>query len=98
MVSTKDCIQDFIEAWLQWDQEKNNEMAPYDKIVPHWNHRFRDAGYYRVESSRDSVTHSWNEMHSWCQEHVGPRHYAWAGSTFWFESDRAAVLFALRWS
>jgi len=91
MVSAKDCIHDFIESWKQYDKESSQNHDHY------WPHRFRDAGYYRVEPSRDSVTYNWQEMHSWCEEHVGPRHYAWAGSTFWFDSDRAAVLFTLRW-
>jgi hypothetical protein len=30
---------------------------------------------------------------------VGHQHYAWTGtSTFWFETERDAIMFALRWS
>ena len=94
MVSTKDCIHDFIEAWKAWDLTQR----PKSTQTRLWSLRFRDAGYYRVEPSSGSVTHNWQEMHSWCEEHIGARHYAWAGGTFWFESDRAAVLFALRWA
>jgi hypothetical protein len=97
MVSTKDCIQDFIEAWKQWDLA-DRQGRQGESVRPIWKLRFRDAGYYRVEPSSGSVTHNWQEMHSWCEEHIGARHYAWAGSTFWFESDRAAVLFTLRWA
>jgi hypothetical protein len=97
MISAKDCIQDFIEAWKQWDKAEDRHPES-ESVRPVWNIRFQDAGYYRVESSRDSVTNSWQEMHRWCEEHVGTRHYAWTGSTFWFDSDRAAMLFSLRWS
>lgn len=97
MVSTKDCIHDFIEAWKQWDLA-DQQSRQGESVRPIWELRFRDAGYYRVESSRDSVTHSWQEMHQWCEQQFGREHYAWTGSTFWFESDRAAVLFTLRWA
>ena len=92
MVSTKDCIHDLIEAWKQYDKESSQN---HDH---HWPHRFRDAGYYCIEPSPESIKVYWQEMHRWCEKHIGPRHYAWAGSTFWFESDRAAVLFTLRWA
>lgn len=46
-----------------------------------------------------SASHQqWTEVHAWCQEHVGEQHYAWTGSRFWFDQEKDAMLFALKWS
>jgi len=94
---TKDCIHDFIQAWKQWDQVEDQGRNG-ESVRPIWNIRFRDAGYYGIEASRESVRDYWQEMHQWCEQQFGREHYAWTGSTFWFDSGRAAVLFTLRWA
>lgn len=40
----------------------------------------------------------WQEVHAWCQEQFGKEHYTWTGSRFWFDQEKDAVLFALRWA
>jgi hypothetical protein len=37
-------------------------------------------------------------MHHWCEQQFGKDHYAWTGSTFWFETEKDATLFGLRWA
>jgi len=93
MAIKKDCITEFIQAWKSWDRTQKAK-----EIVANWNIRFAEAGYYRAVPSRASVQHHWHDMHVWCQEQFTPEHYAWAGDTFWFESDQDAMLFILRWS
>lgn len=84
----KDCILDFCEGWKDYD-------TGFDPSLPSWSSRFRDAGYYQAELKH---FHLWNETHKWCRENFGERHYAWAGNTFWFENEKDAVLFILKWS
>lgn len=86
----KDCIQDFIDAWRERDD-------PSDPRVPPWNIRFREAGYYSAPI-RLRVLNDWSDCHKWCNDKFGEKHYAWVGSTFWFETERDAILFILRWS
>jgi hypothetical protein len=91
VVMTKDCIQDFIQVWQHWDKNQSKRGLA-------WHVRFRDAGYYSIQPSHDSIGINWQKMHKWCEEHFGRDHYAWTGSTFWFENDKDAGLFALRWA
>jgi hypothetical protein len=85
----KDCIQDFIAAWKQYDTSTMKYQTPY------WNGRFKDAGYYPVDVSNSM--YNWSSIHAWCEEKFTKNHYAWAGSTFWFESEQDAIMFTLRW-
>jgi hypothetical protein len=94
---TKDCIHDFIHAWKQWDQAKDQGQEG-ESTRPLWNVRFQDAGYYSAEPSRDSIRDYWQEIHRWCEQQFDTEHYAWTGSTFWFETEQAAIMFTLRWS
>jgi hypothetical protein len=93
---TKDCIHDFIQAWKQWDQVEDQGRNG-ESTRPFWNLRLQDAGYYGIEPSREAIRDHWQEMHHWCEQQFGKNNYAWTSSTFWFESDRAAMLFTLRW-
>lgn len=92
-----DRIQDFIRAWKEWDKVDDRGQDG-ESTQPFWNLRFQDAGYYGIEPSRESIRYHWQEMHQWCERQFGCEHYAWTGSTFWFETEQDAVLFALRWS
>jgi len=60
-----------------------------------WHQRFRAGGYYSAEAD---LNHPWQDIHEWCRAQFGEDHYTWTGSTFWFETEQAAVLFSLRWS
>jgi len=86
----KDCIQDFVKAWKQMDGSH--------LINRKWHLRFEDAGYYRMVPSRENTTYHWGEIHQWCEQQFGRDHYAWTGDIFWFENERDAMLFALRWA
>lgn len=74
--------------------------------VRQWDHtaagvvraEYSQAGYYPVKLGMLGVVGEWQECHRWCREHVGEQHYSWTGSTFWFETEQAAALFALRWA
>lgn len=90
-----DCIKDFINSWKQYDKEPSDPTRSYTN--PQWHHRFRDAGYFCVHPAVDNLS-KWPKMHEWCQEQFGRDHYAWTGSTFWFENEQDAVLFTLKWS
>jgi hypothetical protein len=63
-----------------------------------WRAAYSQAGYYPVKLGMLGVEGEWQECHQWCCEHVGEQHYTWTGSTFWFETEQAAALFALRWA
>lgn len=84
----KDCIQDFVKSWRDVDGP-----CPY---FPPWNRRFRDAGYYHAVFVGGGDC--WREAHQWCVKQFGAPHYAWVGNDFWFETDKDAMLFTLRWS
>jgi hypothetical protein len=92
-----DCILDFITAWKEWDltedQGRNGESTR-----PFWNLRLQDAGYYGIEATREAIRDHWQVMHHWCEQQFGKDHYAWTGSTFWFETEKDATLFGLRWA
>jgi len=92
MAMKLDCIRDFIQGWKQWEQNLSNDSKTK------WNDRFRDAGYYSVQPSIQSISIRWPEMHKWCEQQFTRDHYAWTGSTFWFENQQDAALFALKWS
>lgn len=85
----RDCIRDCVDAWRQWDGEQNTATI-------NWYRRLTDAGYPCVTAGARAMT-QWPNMHDWCREHIGHRHYVWAGSTFWFERDQDATAFALTW-
>lgn len=87
----KDNIRDFVENWKQWDAQTD----PANPVPVNWELRFQEAGYHSIGLTRLSM---WPEIHEWCKQHVGKQHYAWTGNVFWFETEQAAALFALRWS
>jgi hypothetical protein len=92
MSKRKDCIKDFVNAWKKYDLNDGSS----ENIIHQWGNRFKDAGYYPVEVNRFYT--AWYEIHLWCREKFGEQHYAWAGSTFWFEAEEDAIMFTLRWS
>jgi hypothetical protein len=87
----KDCIDDFTNSWKQYDR------TYWDGAGINWDSRFGDAGYYSVPLGAQALQHHWADVHEWCREQFGTRHYTWAGSRFWFETPEAAAWFALRW-
>lgn len=58
-----------------------------------WTEVLRSGGYYHVIPDISN----WSEMHTWCNEQFGSDRYAWNGSNFWFETEKDAMLFLLKW-
>ena len=67
-----------------------------DFETPPWDDLLFKLGYYRVRLTPNAIS-LWPKLHIWCGEHIGEDHYTWVGYTFWFENDRDAVLFSLKW-
>ena len=84
----KDCIQDFITSWKQYD----SRLGVITGLI--WNSRLADAGYCRVDLIRIA---DWSNVHTWCEDTFGKSHYAWVGDVFWFECKENALLFQLKW-
>lgn len=82
------------------------EFANSRIAIRQWDHseaervrtEYNEAGYYSVKAGLLGVRDEWQEMHRWCRDCVGEDHYSWTGSTFWFENQRDAIMFALRWA
>jgi len=71
-------------------QEMRNSGKPIEPA--NWNGLFLLNGYISVElSPRDK------ECYEWCKEQFGSDHFAWTGSNFWFETEKDAIMFTLRW-
>lgn len=87
----KDSIRDFVSAWVQYDGNKN--VGSLNLV---WPRRFKEAGYYGVPLHNTS--NNWPEIHRWCSDQFGVTHYGWTGSIWWFESERDAAIFTLRWA
>ncbi len=95
-----DRITDFIQTW------ENYEISGISYNSVTWNRRFREAGYVGVEkyfSSFDVM----EETIGWCEMTFGKGHYAYLAVlsprhrfayNFWFETDKDAMLFSLRWT
>lgn len=83
----KDCIQDFVDSWKQYDSQLGVNGL-------NWHSRLSDAGYHQVELIRMA---DWSDVHTWCEDTFGNRHYTWVGNVFWFECKENALLFQLKW-
>lgn len=58
---------------------------------------FEQAGLYSAAIG-DLDNSDWQDLHQWCRQQFNRDHYTWTGSTFWFENEKDAVLFTLRWA
>ena len=63
--------------------------------IKDWTAVFRSGGYHMVNPN---VGPLWQEMHIWCVEQFGVDNYAWNGNNFWFETEKDAIMFTLRWA
>lgn len=70
------------------------ELCDSGKVLEpiNWNGLFLLNGYISVDFSPKT-----NECYLWGREQFGPEHIAWTGSKFWFESEKDAIMFTLRW-
>jgi hypothetical protein len=81
-------LRQFIKT-VKENQGNPIQIPPWDKILP-------EQGYIGVDLTTDAVS-KWQELHKWCQEHIGEEHYSWTGYKFWFEKEKDAIMFVLRW-
>jgi hypothetical protein len=57
-----------------------------------WNGLFLLNGYISVDLIPKN-----KECYNWGREQFGSEHFAWTGSKFWFETEKDAIMFTLRW-
>jgi hypothetical protein len=71
-----------------------NEIIESDGLSEpiNWNGLFLLNGYIPVEFSPKNKV-----CYDWCSEQFGSEHFAWTGSKFWFEREKDAIMFTLRW-
>jgi len=79
-------IQDFIRQ-VQKLRDSGKLIEPIN-----WNYLFLLYGYIPVDLSPKN-----KECYDWGREQFGPEHFAWTGSKFWFETEKDAIMFTLRW-
>jgi hypothetical protein len=88
-----DNIQEFMNAWKSYDYHRVH-------LEPNrWQRRFQEAGYFSVALSRNATNAIDKEVVvNWCTENFENR-FAWVVDSyvFWFETDKDAMLFSLRW-
>ena len=101
-----DNIQEFMNAW------KSHDYHRVHLETNRWQRRFQEAGYFSVALSRNAPNAIDEEVVvTWCTENFENR-FAWEGQldvavrvldwiglpyVFWFETDKDAMLFSLRW-
>ncbi len=90
-----DSIQDFIAAW-EPDSNTNNYTTFTD-----WRRRFEEAGYFKVNMPFKGHDDLIDAIH-WCDDSIGAKNYAYIsyfyGFIFYFQTEKEAMFFALRWS
>jgi len=79
-------IQDFIR--------QVQELRDSDKLIEpiNWNGLFLLNKYIPVDFTPKN-----KDCYLWAREQFGPEHVAWTGSKFWFETEKDAIMFTLRW-
>ena len=87
---TKDHYQQYLR------NRSASEVLMGKPLEVHWDAEFKKGGYHRVVAGRSDD--NWTAMHLWCASQFGREHYSWTGNHFWFESEKDAMLFALKWS
>lgn len=96
-------IQQYVELADEAHAERYRNQSAAEVLmhavpahIPDWNAVMRKGGYYHVIPN---WTHtSWSYMHEWLQCNIGREHYAWNGENFWFETEKAATWFALKFA
>ena len=61
-----------------------------------WVRLYEQQGYIRISLAPEKYQY-WAEIQEWCRLNVGEEHYDWTGNIFWFDDEKNATLFALRW-
>lgn len=79
-------IRDFTQSVLDGSGD--------DTLCRDWEVLLTQQGYCSVPIQTNK---EFLQVNAWCNQHIGEDHYVWTGSSYWFETDEAAVLFSLRW-
>lgn len=61
-----------------------------------WREHLANLGFTYADAGADATEQHWTEMHEWCHKQFGDR-YTWTGSRFWFNDERDAILFIIKW-
>lgn len=86
-------IRDFINH----EADKHKDRYESGTEGPNFRAILDKAGYYSVLLGV-AGHHKWVDVHSWCKEHVGHDNYTWTGSMFWFDTEKDAMFFTLKWA
>jgi hypothetical protein len=83
-------LREFVDAYQEIDR-----INRIDYTSINWNTRLQQAGYHFIHLNLKYVR---QDIISWCEKNYGTN-FAWTGNdTFWFNTEKDAVLFALRWA
>ena len=84
-------LREFVTAYQEIDRINRTDLTSIN-----WNTRLQQAGYHSIHLNLKYVG---QDIVSWCEKNYGPNNFTWTGNdTFWFNTEKDAVLFALRWS
>lgn len=83
-------IREFCES-IQLVLNKSDQEQIFD-----WNTALADAGYIGIELETGSGIEMQSALLN-CFVMFGADHVAWTGSKIWFENQRDAVIFTLKW-
>jgi hypothetical protein len=69
---------------------------PMSTGIKDWDKRFATQGYYYVPIPirKGSII----QIIEWCNTQFGKDHFSFAAGKIWFETEKAANWFVLRWS
>ena len=89
-------IKDFVSEYLTRDHVQKLQGGPLWPDPKGWNEILESGGYISVQFQ--NTNDNTRQIAQWCREKFGAEHYYWTGGSFWFETEKAAVLFTLRWA
>lgn len=89
MKSIKDFVREYLDSVDEIDNYNQSQFKEWNKIL-------ESGGYISVQFQ--NTNDNTRQVGQWCREKFGVEHYYWTGGSFWFETEKAAVLFALRWA
>jgi hypothetical protein len=84
-------ISEFIKQTKKKYQLGDLDGYPND---PDWPKILQENNFYSCPLKK---LDNWPNVHKWCEWQFGSEHYVWTGSTFWFETEQAQLLFMLTW-
>ena len=91
----KTSITDFVKDEIR--KCKRNTNFTYHSYET-WMELFAKAGYIKISCKFDTLTSSATDAIKWCSIQFGLDHFQTIGRHFFFETEKDAMLFALRWA